>query len=205
MPRRRGVRGEARKRLIGAAAVCYGKGARGAPTINQVCAQANASVGSVYHHFPGGLTDLEDALYLDTLRSYQQDLLSELARHRTAAAGVKSMVTFHLDWMARNLRLAHYVCYFNTSWLEDENLERLEAMNEEFGRAANAWRKPHVESGHIRRLPVLVYGSIILGPAQQYGSEVIGRLATEELAGAFRDVGPALADAAWLAVKGQKG
>jgi AcrR family transcriptional regulator len=205
MPRRRGVRGEARKRLIGAAAVCYGKGARGAPTINQVCAQANTSVGSVYHHFPGGLTDLEDALYLDTLRSYQQDLLSELARHRSAAAGVKSMVTFHLDWMARNLRLAHYVCYFNASWLEAENLERLEVMNEEFGRAANAWRKPHVESGHIRRLPVLVYGSIILGPAQQYGSEVIGRLAAEELAGAFRDVGPALADAAWLAVKGQKG
>jgi len=205
MPRRRGTRGEGRKRLIGAAAVCYGKGARGAPTINQVCAQANASVGSVYHHFPGGLTDLEDALYLETLGSYQQDLLSELARHRSAAPGVKSMVTFHLDWMARNLRLAHYLCYFNTSWLEAENLERLEAMNDEFGRATSAWRKPHVESGYIRQLPVLVYGSIILGPAQQYGSELIGRLGTDQLASAFRDAGPALADAAWLAVKGQKG
>jgi AcrR family transcriptional regulator len=205
VPRRRGVRGEARKRLIGAAAVCYGRGARGAPTINQVCAQANAGVGTVYRHFPGGLTDLEDALYLDTLGSYQQDLLSELTRHRSAAAGVKSMVTFHLDWMARNLRLAHYLCYFNTSWLEAENLERLEAMNEEFARATYAWRKPHVESGHIRRLPVLVYGSIILGPAQQYGTEAIGRLALEELAGAFRDAGPVLADAAWLAVKGEKG
>ena len=190
MPRRRGTRGEGRKRLIGAAAVCYGKGARGAPTINQVCAQANASVGAVYHHFPGGLTDLEDALYLETLGSYQQDLLSELRLHRSAAAGVKAMVIFHLDWMARNLQLAHYVCYF---------------MNEEFGRAACAWRKPHIESGRIRRLPVVVYGSIILGPAQQYGSELIGRLAPEELASAFRDAGPALADAAWLAVRGEKG
>ncbi len=205
MPRRRGTRGEGRKRLIGAAAVCYGKGARGAMTINQVCTQANAGVGTVYHHFPGGLTDLEDALYLETLGSYQQDLLSELTRHRSAAAGVRSMVTFHLDWMARNLRLAHYLCYFNTSWLEAENLQRLEAMNEAFGRGTHAWRKPHIESGYIRRLPVLVYGSIILGPAQQYGTELIGRLAPDQLPGAFRQAGPALADAAWQAVKGEKG
>jgi AcrR family transcriptional regulator len=205
MPRRRGVRGEARKRLIGAAAVCYGKGARGAVTINQVCAQANASAGTVYRHFPGGVRDLEDALYLDTLASYQQDLISELERHGSAAAGVRSMVNFHLDWMARNLQLAHYLCYFNASWLEAENLERLEAMNDEFGRAAYEWRKPHVESGRIRRLPVPVYGAIILGPAQQYGTEMIARLASNQLPGVFRDAGPPLAEAAWLAVKGERG
>jgi AcrR family transcriptional regulator len=204
MSRRRGIRGEGRKRLIGAAAVCYGRGGRGAMTINQVCAQANASVGTVYHHFPGGLRDLEDALYLDTLASYQQDLLSELRRHRSAAAGVKSIVRFHLDWMAGHLPLAHYLCYFSASWLAVESLAQLEHMNAKFGRGADEWRKPHVESGQLRRLPAMLYGAIILGPAQEYGSEMISRLEPDQLAAAFRDVTPILANAAWLAVKGDE-
>lgn len=202
MSRRRGIRGEGRKRLIGAAAVCYGRGGRGAMTVNQVCAQADASVGTVYHHFPGGLRDLEDALYLDTLASYQQDLLSELQRHRSAAAGVKSIVRFHLDWMASHLPLAHYLCYFSASWLAVENLAQLEHMNARFGRAASEWRKPHVESGQLRRLPAMLYGAVILGPAQEYGSEMISRLEPDQLAAVFRDAAPVLANAAWLAVKG---
>lgn len=87
MARRRGTRGEGRARLIGAAAACYGRGGRGGMTINQLCVQANTSVGTVYHHFPGGLRDVEDALYLETLESYQQGLVGELCRHRSAAAG----------------------------------------------------------------------------------------------------------------------
>jgi AcrR family transcriptional regulator len=171
-------------------------------TINQVCAQADASVGTVYHHFPGGIRDLEDVLYLDTLASYQQGLLSELRRHRSAAAGVKSVVMFHLDWLASNLPLAQYLLSFSASWLSAEHLAQLELMNADFVRAAEAWREPHVSSGHIRRLPSMLYGSIVLGPAQQYGSEIIAKAALEDVAVAVRRVGPDLADAAWLAVKG---
>jgi AcrR family transcriptional regulator len=203
MPRRRGIRGEGRARLIGAAAVCYGRAGRGAMTINQVCTQANASVGTVYHHFPGGLRDLEDALYLDTLASYQEGLLSELQRHRSAAAGVKAVVTTHLDWMASNLPLAHYLLFFSASWLSSEHLEQLEAMNSSFALEAAQWREPHVASGRIRRLPNSLYGPIILGPAQQFGSEIVARAAPKDVAVAVRRVGPVLANAAWLAVKGE--
>jgi AcrR family transcriptional regulator len=173
-------------------------------TINQVCAQANASVGTVYHHFPGGLRDLEDALYLDALASYQQGLLSELQRHRSAAAGVKAVVTFHLDWMASNLPLAHYLLFFSASWLSSGHLERLEAMNADFGLAAAQWREPHVASGRIRRLPNPLYGPIILGPAQQFGSEIIASAGHDRVADAVRRAGPVLANAAWLSVKGEK-
>jgi AcrR family transcriptional regulator len=205
MSGRRGIRGEGRVRLIGAAAVCYGRGGRSGMTINQVCAQANTSVGTVYHHFPGGLRDLEDALYLDTLASYQQSLLCELQRRRSAAAGVKAVVMFHLDWMASNLPLAHYLLFFSASWLSGEHLAQLEDMNANFARATDEWYKPYVSSGHIRRLPSMLYGSIILGPAQQFGSEMIARSTVEDVAGAVRRVAPVLADAAWLAVKGRAG
>lgn len=203
MSRRRGSRGEGRARLIGAAAACYGRGGRGAMTIHQVCAQADTSVGSVYHHFPGGLRDIEDALYLETLGSYQRGLLSELCRHRSAAAGVRSSVVFHLDWMAGNIPLAQYVLAFNASWLSSAHLARLDEMNAQFAQAMADWRKPHVAAGRLRRLPTMLYGLIVLGPAQQYGSEIIAKAEVEDLAAEIRRASTMLADAAWLAVKGE--
>jgi AcrR family transcriptional regulator len=196
------IRGQGRERLIGAAAACYSKGGGSAMTINRVCTEAKVSVGTAYHHFPGGIPDLEGMLYLDTLASYQRGLLAELRSHRSASAGVKATVLYHLDWMASNLPLAHYVLFFCASWLSDEHLKRLEAMNAEFGMAADEWRKPHVKSGDIRRMPSLYYGSVILGPAQQFGGEIVARYAAREAVDAIRRAGPALAEAAWLAVKG---
>ncbi|MGO9763972.1 MAG: hypothetical protein ACLP1Q_22200 [Solirubrobacteraceae bacterium] len=204
MSRKRGVHGEGRARLIGAAALGYGRGGRGAMTINQACAQADASVGKVYGHFPAGLRELEDALYLETLASYQSGLLSELRRHQSAAAGVKSVVIFHLEWIADNLPLAHYLLSFSASLLSSEHLVQLDAMNAEFARAVIEWREPHVASGRIRRLPAALYWSIVLGPAQQYGTEMISKLAVEEVAAVVRRAGPIFADAAWLAVKGEQ-
>jgi AcrR family transcriptional regulator len=206
MSRRRGAsRGEDRARLIGAAAACYGRGGRGAMTLSQVCAQADASVGTVYHHFPGGLRDIEDALYLDTLRGYQQGLLAELRRHRSAVAGVKSVVTYHLDWVASNTALAQYLLSFSGSWLSSEHVAQLELMNLEFARAAEDWREPHVAAGRIRRLSSMLYGSLVLGPAQQYGGEMMAKADIEDVAAAIREAAPALAEAAWAAVKGKDG
>jgi hypothetical protein len=109
---------------------------------------------------------------------------------------------FHLEWLANNLPLAHYLLFFSASWLSSEHLAQLETMNASFARAVDAWRKPYVAAGHIRRVPSMLYGSIILGPAQQYGSEILAGADVEDVAGAVRGVGPVLADAAWLAVKG---
>jgi hypothetical protein len=161
-------------------------------------------VDAVYHHFPGGLREIEDALYLDTLASYHRGLLAELHSHETAAVGVRSVVIFHLEWMAENLPLAQYLLSFSASLLSSRNLARLDAMNADFAKAVIEWRKPHVASGALRRLPIMLYWSIILGPAQQYGSEIISKLPVEEVAENVRRAGPILADAAWLAVKGDE-
>ncbi len=202
MARRRRTRGEGRARLLGAAAECYGRGGRRAITLNQVCAQADASVGTVYHHFPGGLREIEDVLYLDTLASYHRGLLTELQRHDSAAAGVKSVVVFHLEWMADNLPLAQYLLSFSASLLSSAHLAQLEAMNADFAKAVIEWREPHVASGQIRRLPVTLYWSVVLGPAQQYGTDIIAKVEAGEVAATVRRAVPILAEAAWLAVRG---
>jgi AcrR family transcriptional regulator len=205
MSRRRRTRGEGRARLLGAAAECYGRGGRRGITLNQVCAQAEASVGAVYHHFPGGLRELEDALYLDTLASYHRGLLRELQHHDSAREGVKAVVFFHLEWMADNVALAQYLLSFSASLLSSQHLAQLETMNADFAKALVEWRDPHVAAGRIRRLPLMLYWSIILGPAQQYGSEIIAKADVEEVAANLVRAAPTLAEAAWLAVRGDEG
>ena len=74
-------------------------------------------------------------------------------------------------------------------------------MNEEFARTAEGVACATRSSGRIRCLPSLLYGSIILGPAQQFGIEVIATAAAEDVAPVIRRAGPALADAAWQAVQ----
>jgi hypothetical protein len=158
-----------------------------------------------HHHFPAGLADLEAALYLETLGAYQGAFLDELQRHRSAAAGVKALVRFHLGWITTNMQRAHYLMYFSADWLSERHLRVLDQMNMHFASTAAAWREPFVASGYIRDLPTPVYGAIVLGPAQQFASGVISRRGTEDSAKAIRSAAPIFADAAWVAVKGERG
>lgn len=200
------IRGEGRKRLIAATAECYRRSGAAATTIKDVCRQADASVGTVYHHFPRGLPDLEAALYLDALADYQAGLLDELQRHDSAEAGVKAVVLFHLEWIASNLSRAHFLLYFSPGWLTSDQAKSLRKMNERFVRAAEAWREPYLETGEIRRRSPILYGPLILGPAQQFGSLLIASGGDENhVASAVRAEGPELAEAAWSSVKGERG
>jgi AcrR family transcriptional regulator len=199
------VRGKGRERLIRAAAECYISGGRGALTINAVCSEAGVSVGTFYHHFSGGMRDLEGALYIDTLRDYQDGLILELERHSSAYEGVKGTVEFHLDWMASNVALAHFLLFFSTAWLDQQSLDELGVMNIGFARAAEEWRAPHVEAGRIRRLPDIFHGPLVLGPAQQFASMVIANRDIPDVAKTIRDAAPVLAKAAWRAVGRETG
>ncbi len=65
-------------------------------------------------------------------------------------------------------------------------LETLGSMNAQFAQAMADWREPHVAAGRLRRLPTMLYGLIVVGPAQQYGSEVIAKAEVEDLASEIR-------------------
>jgi AcrR family transcriptional regulator len=175
-------------------------------TIKEVCERADASVGTVYHHFPRGLPDLEAVLYLETLADYQAGLLDELQCHRSAESGVKAVVLFHLEWIASNLSRAHFLLYFSPDWLTSEQAGNLREMNERFVRAAEAWRESYLENGQMRRRSPVLYGPLILGPAQQFGSLLIASGGDEDdVTSAVRAEGPELAEAAWSLVKGEQG
>lgn len=198
------VRGEGRERLIDAAAACYSRGGGDAMTINGVCSEAKVSIGTIYHHFPRGISDLEGLLYIETLEAYQRGLLSELKSHRSASAGVKGAVLYHLDWMASNQSLANFLCFFCASWLSDEHQAQLDRMNSDFVRISDKWRQPFVTGGQLRPIPSPHFGWLVLGPADRAGSDIIARFPVEKVANAIRRLGPTLAEGAWLAVKGEE-
>jgi hypothetical protein len=96
---------------------------------------------------------------------------------------------------------AQYLNQFNASWLSSAQLDRLEGLNTRFAAEVEDWCAPHVAAGSIRRLPILLFGQIVLGSAQQYGSEIIARTDSKQAAAEVRRAGPILAEAAWRAVR----
>lgn len=195
-----GIRGEGRQRLIEVAAECYSH--TRSLKVSEVCDRAGVSIGTVYHHFPRGVADLEAALYLDTLTSYQEGLLGVLERHRSAAAGVKAIVAFHLEWMAEHTGLAHFLLFYSAGWLAAEHKHALQEMNMLFATAAVEWGQPHVRAGRIRDLAPEDYGPLVLAPAQQYGSWVLTQSEIEDVPGTLRAATTRYAEQAWAAVKG---
>src|SRR5690348_10624959 len=82
-----------RTAILAAALACFqAKGVR-ATTIDDVHRQAGVSVGSIYHHF-ASKEQLARTVYVEGLRAYQSALLQDLARYRTARAGIEGIIGF---------------------------------------------------------------------------------------------------------------
>jgi AcrR family transcriptional regulator len=157
-------------------------GVAGAP-IQHVAADAGVSIGGLYHHF-GDKRGLAAAIYERALASYQQAFLAVLGDD--VEAGVRAVVTRHLDWCLREHPDEARFLLFHAEAAGD-----LAAGNRAFFRAVLEWWRPRAP----RELPFDVIYAMWLGPAQEFC-----RLA---LAGRTTiDPGDTLADAAWAALKG---
>ena len=64
-----------RRDILQAALELFVRSGVGATTVDDIRERSGASVGSLYHHFPGGKEAIAAALYLDTLADYQDGFL----------------------------------------------------------------------------------------------------------------------------------
>ncbi len=72
--------------IIRAALACFTEKGYTNTSIEDVCSQSGASVGSLYHHF-SSKERLASAVYLEGIRDYQIGLAAELERHEQARTG----------------------------------------------------------------------------------------------------------------------
>jgi AcrR family transcriptional regulator len=185
-----------RAQILQAALECFTSQGVDSTTIEDIRTRSGASIGSIYHHF-GSKEDLAIALYIEGLRSYQDGFVRKLTRHRDAAAGIRAVVEYHLDWVSTSPDWARYLLYLREAEVITSAESALEAINRPFVTAMMDWLEPHIEAGTIVSLPQDLYQPIIVGPLHQFSRQWLAGRGASNIAEAQK----VLAEAVWQALR----
>jgi AcrR family transcriptional regulator len=188
-----------RRSILDAALAAFRERGYDATTIEDIRERSGASVGSLYHHF-GGKEGITGAIYLEALAQYQEGVMRALESTGSASTGITAMARFHIRWITEHPDWARFLFRMRGA----EGVRAVEAeiaqMNRRVFARVATWAEPHVRAGRLARLPRDLFLLLCLGPAQEYGRLwLAGRTETPPHRAA-----PALADAAWRAVRGAK-
>jgi AcrR family transcriptional regulator len=169
---RRSRTADRRRQILEAALACFTDLGFAATTMADVCQRARASVGSVYHHFKSK-EQLAGSLFLEGLRDYQQELLSELRRIDPGRPGsgrklVRTMVDQYLRWVEGHVDWARYLIEFGRAPFIQALRDELGSLNHEFVAALEQCWLPAVERNEVRRLPRDVTLALIIGPPREF-------------------------------------
>ena len=169
--------------------------------IEDICSRAQASVGSVYHHF-GDKGGLAGAVYVEALADYQRTFLAVLRRHSDdAEAAVRGVVGAHVRWCLRERSDLARFLLFQGDAARGAGAEALEALNREFFGEVSRWWRPHARYRALREIDLDLAYALWLGPAQEYCRLRLAGRTTVTPARAR----PALAEAAWQSLRATKG
>lgn len=162
----------------------------------KIFAPARASTGSIYHHFTSK-EQLAGELYLTGLQDYQQGLLAALTRTRSAEAGIKAVVDYHLKWIARAPDRARYLFFMRQAEFAEPAQAGIRAMNRELFQALFAWLKPYIAARQVKKLPPDIFAALLVGASQDFARHwLAGRVQTS-----ITTARKLLAEAAWRALK----
>lgn len=185
-----------KEEILNAALACFTEHGIEATTIDMIRERSGASVGSMYHHF-GNKESIAAALYIGALaehNDYQQQLL---AKAKSAEEGVKAIAFAYADWVSSNPVKARFVLYSRGVIAKSDKAGELQERTRTHVTAVQAWFKPFIDNGSLKKLPLEVYGSLITGPAHDYARLWLSGRAKTDIR-AYRDI---LAEAAWNAVR----
>lgn len=138
-----------------------------AATIDQVRSRAGVSNGSFYHLFPNKRA-LAAAIYVDILQEYHRCMLAALKPSKSASAGIKSLISEHLDWVAAHRSKAAFLFEQARAELLNDARDDQKTTNDLFRSEIAAWSAPLVQRGELRRMDVGIFVSQIIGPAQLF-------------------------------------
>lgn len=189
----RGRRGD----ILDAALRLFNDAGYSLTSVQEIADGADASVGSVYHHFDGK-EDIAAAIYVEGLADYHRGLLRTLRREPASAEEtIKAIVRHHLAWVKRNRELARFLLTSRDPDVVGASFAELEGMNRRVfdivRRAMDRW----VEAGDVQKLPIGLLYSIVLGPSQEFARHWTAGRVKQSIDAAE----PVLVEAAWKAVR----
>jgi AcrR family transcriptional regulator len=167
------------------------RGLRGT-SIEDICAAAGASNGSVYHHF-GSKEGIAAALYADAIADYQRGAADVFRHARSAAAGFRGCVQQYLHWVRDHRDLAWLMLAVENGDVRELAADAVRALNDQFAREVNDWMATRASAGDLPDVPRDVLLPALLGPARRYTELwLAGRAPTP-----IDDAAVVLADLAW--------
>lgn len=195
------AKSEPRKRqIIEAALACFTEKGFTDASIAEICRRANASTGSVYHHF-SSKEQLAAAVYLEGIADYQTGFMEELERHKDARKGIMAIIRFYLKWVEQHPDWSRFLFQKRYAEFIGDRKEELNRLNSVFFKRTSAWFKKQIEAGTIRQLPRDLYHPLLMGPCMVYSQHYING---EVLTG-IKEAAALLGQAAWLAIAAQPG
>ncbi len=153
--------------ILKAALDCFTGLGVDATTIEDICRESGASIGSLYHHF-GSKEGVASGLFIDGIKRLNADLLKKLARCRSAEAGVRIVVMQYCDWVTKHRELARYLLNSRDIAFSEAARAELKQIHRAHIIAVFQWFAPFVAAGDMKRLPPDTYVPIISGPIQDY-------------------------------------
>jgi AcrR family transcriptional regulator len=193
------AKSEPRKRqIIEAALACFTEKGFTDASIAEICRRANASTGSVYHHF-SSKKHLAAAVYLEGIADYQTGFMEELERHQDARKGILSIIRFYLNWVEHHPDWSRFLFQKRYAEFIGERKEEFNRLNSAFFKRTSAWFKKQIEAGTIRQLPRDLYHPLLMGSCMIYSQHYING----EVITGIKEAAALLGQAAWLAIAAQ--
>jgi AcrR family transcriptional regulator len=188
-------RASSAERVIAAAIELFDEVGYSAATIEDIRKRSGVSVGSIYHRF-GSKEGIAGELYLESLRDFQAGLLTMLRSHPGPEEGIRAGIAHHLGWIDANHARARFLMRRRETEVVRVTQPDVDLLNGATFTGMEEWYRPLAATGAIRELTLPLLYAIWLGSAQEYARQALERPEPRLL-----EAGPALADAAWAALR----
>lgn len=161
---------ETRQRILNAALVCFTQHGIESTTIEQIRECADASVGSVYHHF-GNKDGIAVALYKEGLRQFRDSLSKNMQSIDSIEQMIIVTIQSNIDWIVENPDWARFI-FKHRHVLKESNQEEIfqAKMKSSHQKLANHWLSL-IDSDRLIPMPLQLYQALIIGPTHHYAKE----------------------------------
>jgi len=190
-----GARKAHQREILRAALLCFNELGVEMSSIATIRAQANSSIGSIYHHF-GNKEGLVAAIYLAALDDQLALTQAALAQANSPKTAIYALVQSYLQWVSEEPVAASFLFRVRQSVASGPHKAALAERNKHRYGALLKRLRAGVEDGSIRALPLETYASLLVGQAESYCKAwLTQRVKTPPLA--FAEV---FCEAAWRSV-----
>jgi AcrR family transcriptional regulator len=199
-----------RQAILDAALVCFTEAGYDQTTLADIRQAANASTGSIYHHF-GSKEQIAASLYLDAVASTQQAGLEALLKARTGRTGVHALVGAYLDWVEAHPGHARFLLWMrHADFLVTRNSgnasnsgsagdaghprpeQQLDDLNADVARRTADWFAARIAAGELPDIDPGLRRALIFGPCRHWASRWLADETQLTVTQAKRQLAPAV-------------